>query len=139
MEGLYGGRGRGLDVFPVTPSGRGRGRRVPRAGDGRSDANTAAGEELLQTASAEAEKLMDVRVTEVMDPASFWAQIGEGRRRARIVYVNVVTAKSISTATANCIIGQYVFDVIVCCEVCMLLCIYLYKFLEYQEIIYYAV
>ena len=101
MEGLYGGRGRGLDVFPVTPSGRGRGRRVPRAGDGRSDANTAAaapsgaGEELLQTASAEAEKLMDVRVTEVMDPASFWAQIGEGRRRARIVYVNVVTAKSI--------------------------------------------
>ena len=75
MERLYGVRGRRHIAFPATP-GCGRGLAASSA------TTVGASRSGLQSAPpADIEMLLDARVTEVIDPASFWAQIGEGRRQ----------------------------------------------------------
>lgn len=72
--------GRGRATPPAAQSvspGVGGGHRKSAACVGSAAACAAGG---LQSAPA----TLDVRVTEVIDPASFWAQIGEGRRSARV-------------------------------------------------------
>lgn len=77
---MFGVRGRGRVTLPATQStspgvGGGGGHRKSAACGGSAAVRAAGG---LQPAAA----TLDVRVTEVIDPASFWAQIGEGRRSA---------------------------------------------------------
>lgn len=59
----------------TSPGVGGGGHRKSAAFGGSAPGRPAGG---LQPAAA----TLDVRVTEVIDPASFWAQIGEGRRSA---------------------------------------------------------
>ena len=87
------GRGRGaLKMFPVPPSSSGRGARTCAAAfqnsisagednsysGGESSVTPVPSEQLRPDPDPPEKDMLDIRVTEVMDPASFWAQIGKG-------------------------------------------------------------
>ena len=71
---MYGVRGRRHRVTQLETAGRRHGSK-PATFIHRDGTSAADGPQPVDV-----EKLLDLRVTEVNDPASFWAQIGEGRR-----------------------------------------------------------
>lgn len=74
---MFAARGRGRVTLPTESTSSGVGG-IYRKSAASSSSATACAVGGLQPAAT----TLDARVTEVIDPGSFWAQIGEGRRSA---------------------------------------------------------
>ena len=85
---MYGVRGR-RHLAQSETGGRRRGSE-PAAGSRRDGAGAEDGPQPVDV-----EKLLDLRVTDVIDPASFWAQVGEGRRAFNSAYTQFLILVSV--------------------------------------------